>query len=383
MFFYWAMMLSFSGMYTMYIIEIGFSRTQIGMAAMIYVSSALIGQNFIGYLADKFNHIKKILILSISSGILIAILLFFSNQIWHVYFLIFLWGFFIRGTVPLSEIWFIRILKEKNTLHNFGTIRGYGSIGYGLSGVIIGSLLQKLGWDILSWCILITVCITITVIIAMKDLDSTAFLKTRKVNRNEVTYTKALKEISKIRPLRNIVLIVFLYNFVVSGIYSYLGVLISDFGGGPFILGTTYLFDAAPEIVTFMLTARLMSRYGSKKLIAAAFVLQIIRLALILIFNSPSAIMFLGILSGFAYGLIASSYKTYIYELAPENYKASCSGLSESIIGLSTILSVPIFGFVILKYSGTAAIFFGLIINIVVLAWLILGNKQRSKLGIV
>lgn len=371
------MMLSFTGMYTMYIIDIGFTRTQIGIAATIYIFATLIGKNFIGYLADRFKCIKKILLLSISSGIPVAILLIFSKQVWYVCLLIFIWGFFIGGTIPLSEIWFIRILKEKNTLQNFGTIRGVGSLGYGLAGVVIGFLLQKLGWDIFPLCILVTVFITIATIVVMKDIDPPLLLKVQKSHRKEVKYIDAIKEIFRIRPLRKIVLIVFLYLFVIHGIYSYLGVLISDFGGGPLSLGTTYLFDASPEIITFFLTARLMRRYGSKKLIAAAFVLQILRLTLILVFNSPSAIMFLGILSGFVYGLIASSYKTYIYELAPEKYKASCSGLSESIIGLSGVLSVPVFGFVILKYGGITAITMGLVINIIVLMWLILGDKQR------
>jgi MFS transporter, PPP family, 3-phenylpropionic acid transporter len=99
---------------------------------------------------------------------------------------------------------------------------------------------------------------------------------------------------------------------------------------------------------------------------------------LILVFNSSLAIMLLGILSGFAYGLLASSYKTYIYELAPEKYKISCLSLSESIIGLSGVISAPVFGFVIMKFGGYASIAMGLGIDVAA-ALYIAGTMYKER----
>jgi predicted MFS family arabinose efflux permease len=173
------------------------------------------------------------------------------------------------------------------------------------------------------------------------------------------------------------IIIMFTYNFAMKGIYSYLGILVGDFGGGALSLGLTYFFDASPEIITFFLADRLLKKFHSKNLILVAFVLQIIRLTVILIFNNAIAVISMGVLSGFAFGLVAASYKTYIYNLAPAMYKASCLSLAESIIGLSAIISAPIFGFVFVRFGTNSAILFGLIINII--AALVMVKDVLSK----
>ncbi len=99
---------------------------------------------------------------------------------------------------------------------------------------------------------------------------------------------------------------------------------------------------------------------------------------MILVFNSPLSIILLGSLSGFAYGLLATAYKTYIYEIAPEKYKVSCLSLCESMIGLSGVLSAPVFGFLIIKLDGYASIAIGL--GIYVIMTLILArNRHKEK----
>lgn len=374
------MMLSVIGMYTMYIAEIGFTKKQISIAVTIFTLSSFVGQNFLGYLADRLKCIKKLLILSNIVGIFVSIALNFSDKIWFMGILISLWGFFLSGTVPLSEAWYLGVLKANGDDKEFGAIRGMGSIGYGLSGILIGLLLTQYGWEIYSWYITISTCITLLIILLIDEENDGA-----SIQKENVSVRGALEQIIKIRPLRSVVIIVFVYSFVLRGIYSYLGVLVMDFGGGPLSLGFAYFFDATPELITFTLTTRLLSKYQNKDLIFAAFIIQIIRLSSILVFNSPIAIIVLGTLSGFAFGLLATAYKTFIYEVAPDKYKVSCLSLSESIIGLSGVISAPVFGFLFVKFDGHIAIAIGLSIYIlmtIILGIRLYGSGKRDKSSI-
>lgn len=374
------MMLSVIGMYTMYIAEMGFTKKQISIAVTIFTLSSFVGQNFLGYLADRLKCIKKLLILSNIVGIFVSIALNFSDKIWFMGILISLWGFFLSGTVPLSEAWYLGVLKANGDDKEFGAIRGMGSIGYGLSGILIGLLLTQYGWEIYSWYITISTCITLLIILLIDEENDGA-----SIQKENVSVRGALEQIIKIRPLRSVVIIVFVYSFVLRGIYSYLGVLVMDFGGGPLSLGFAYFFDATPELITFTLTTRLLSKYQNKDLIFAAFIIQIIRLSSILVFNSPIAIIVLGTLSGFAFGLLATAYKTFIYEVAPDKYKVSCLSLSESIIGLSGVISAPVFGFLFVKFDGHIAIAIGLSIYIlmaIILGIRLYGSGKRDKSSI-
>lgn len=375
MFTYWAMMLSVVGMYTMYIAEIGFTKSEISFAVTVFTLSGFIGQNFFGYLADRLKCIKKLLILSNIVGIVVSIALNFTTQIWSMGIIIFLWGFFLYGTVPLSEAWYMGVLKANGDENKFGEIRGRGSIGYGLSGILLGVLLKRLGWHVYSWYILVSTCITLVIILSMDENEGIIRGEglVDDAREDRVSIREAAEQIIHIKPLRSIVIIVFIYSFVLKGIYNYLGVLVMDFGGGPLSLGFAYFCDATPELITFTLTTRLLNKYHNKDLIFAAFIMQIIRLSLILVFNSPVAIILLGTLSGFAYGLLATAYKTFIYEIAPDKYKVSCLSLSESIIGLSGVISAPVFGFLFVKFDGHIAISIGL--SIYVLIAIILGVR--------
>ncbi len=377
MFTYWAMMLGIAGMYTMYIAEVGFTKKQISIAVTIFTISTFIGQNFFGYLADRFKCIKKLLILANIVGIIVSIALNFSDETWFIGILIFLWGFFLYGTVPLSDAWYMGVLEANGDGNKFGVIRGMGSIGYGLSGVLMGLLLKHYGWGIYSWYITVSTFITLGIILSIDEDDGGTIIQ-----REDISMREAFEQIIKTKPLRSIVIIVFIYNFVLKGIYSYLGVLVMDFGGGPLSLGLTYFFDATPELITFALTSKLLDRYENRDLIFVAFILQIIRLSLILVFNSPVAIILLGTLSGFAFGLLATAYKTFIYEVAPDKYKVSCLSLSESIIGLSGVISAPVFGFLFVKFDGHMAIGIGLLIYVLIALSLgirLYGNKKWNK----
>ena len=374
------MMLSMSGMYTMYIIQAGFSKAEISITVSIFTFSSLIGQYIIGYITDRFKCVKKILFISIFISLIGTTALIFLKEGWTINILVLLWGFFAYGTVPISEAWYIDVLKANGDQKIFGRIRGFGSIGFGISGMLLGFLLQSFGWSIYKWYIITSVFLVLLLILTMEDNKELKLYKGiggGKGDEANISLKEAFREIIKNKPLKSIIIVLFTFTFVVKGIYSYLGVIVSDSGGGSLSYGLTLFFDASPEIITFFLASKLLARYRNKGLIFAAFILQIIRLSLILVFNSPTAIMLLGILSGFSFGLLASSYKTYIYDLAPEKYKISCLGLSESIIGFSAVLSVPIFGFIVMKFGGYASIAVGLAINII--AAFILARSLRTK----
>jgi MFS transporter, PPP family, 3-phenylpropionic acid transporter len=380
MFIFWAMILGMAGMYTMYLAQLGFSKKEVSICVTLYTVSGIIGQSFVGYLVDKYKSIRKIMFLVISTGLLVATGLVFAKVNWQIYLLISMWAFFISGSIPLSDTWCIDTLKFYGEQRNFGKIRGFGSIGYGLAGSFFGLLLQRFGWKIYNWYLIIGVLSTLLVIYMMKDSHRIDFNEKHEANNRQenISIGEALWEIFKIRPLILTIGIIFIYTFVVRGIYSYLGVLIGDYGGGAASLGFTYFFDATPEVVTFFLASKLIKKFKSKGVIFAAFLLQIVRLSVILIFNNAMAVILMGVLSGFAYGLIASSYKTYIYELSPAKYRVTCISLSESIIGISGIISAPVFGFIFTKFGTNAAIAFGLIIY-VLLAIIMGGNLFSEK----
>lgn len=373
-------MLSVSGMYTMYIAQLGFSKKEVSITVTLYTFASLIGRIFIGYISDKLKSPRKMMAICVSLGLVVAAGINVFTLHWQIDLLFCIWGFFVFSTFPISEGWCMANLKARNEERNFGKIRGFGSIGYGLSGPAIGLLIGNFGWRIYKWYMIAGIIIILIIIYYMKDNVVSAADKD-KVNNNDgekITIKEAFFEIIKIKELFIIIAIVFMYSFVLSGIYSYLALIVADFGGTVISLGFTYFFDATPEIFTFFLSSKLLKKYKCKSLIFVAFVLQVVRLTIILVLNNAKAVIFMGVFSGFAYGLLASSYKTYVYELAPAKYKSSCLSLAETIIGTSGIASAPIFGFIFASFGTHTAILSGLIMYII-LVFILLADSLFSK----
>jgi MFS transporter, PPP family, 3-phenylpropionic acid transporter len=161
LFIYWAMILSVTGMYTMFISDMGFTKKEISIAVTIYTLSGLIGQIVIGYIVDKFKQIKNVAAASLFIGLISAAGLLFVKEIWQIYLMLVIWGFFISATYPLTDTWCINTLKEENEQRNFGKIRGFGSIGYGFSGILLGLLLKSFGWKIYFWDIVLGIILTL------------------------------------------------------------------------------------------------------------------------------------------------------------------------------------------------------------------------------
>ncbi len=397
---YWGMLLCMTGISTLFMLRNGFSRLEVSLAVSGYALFALVGQNVLGFMADRVGNVRRIMLVSISAGLLIAYALSIAVEHWQMLALIWSWAFFLTGTVPLADAWVIGMLKKTGSQRRFGEIRGLGSIGYAISGVALGFILEKIGWDYYYWYIASSVLITLLSIFIIKDDNSIALYKVtgdktvekkgeetgRGGSRSGIKIGEVFRAIIRIRELRNIIIIMFMYIFFVRGIYSYLAVMISDLGGGAINLGYTYFFDAAPEIVTFFLASKLLARFEGRWLILAALLLQVLRLVLIFILNNTLSIILLGALGGFSYGLIASAYKTQIYELAPARFKISCVSLSESLIGLAGLCSVPVFGFVIAEYGGRYSVGIGLGLAVITVAFILktqgFGRKSRLNEGI-
>lgn len=240
-------MLSFAGMYTMYIAKMGFSKKEISIAVTIYTVSGLIGQSVIGYLIDKFKNTRAILLICFGTGIFAVFGLPFARIKWLTYAIITVWGFFISGTSSITDAWSINMLKKYKAERNFGRVRGFGSVGYGLSGAVIGILLSRFGWNVYYFYMGIGLILTMIVVYCMNDVEE---VKMEKIN-SKVSIREASVQIFKIKPLIVMIIIVFMYNFVVKGIYNYLSVIVSEFGGGPLSLGFTYFFDATPRLSLF------------------------------------------------------------------------------------------------------------------------------------
>lgn len=158
-------------------------------------------------------------------------------------------------------------------------------------------------------------------------------IKERKTRRFKLYKGLSLKDLDK-----NFKLFLFLSAVFSLGAFSYSFLLIyaKEFGFQTTFVPVLYLiFTVAASLLSFPL-GRLSDKWGRKPLIFLSFFLWGLVLIFLILGQSYAAVIIGFVLYGAHQGALEPVQKTFVSELAPENFRASSLGGFQMITGLCT-----------------------------------------------
>lgn len=160
----------------------GLSGTEIGWVLAVGPLASIISQPFWGYLSDKYKTVKWVLIMTIIGMLIFSILFFQMNQL--IFILIF-GAFFYFFSSPVGALGDSLAQRQADLLNiSFGSIRTWGSIGFALSSLIIGQLLNIYGVEFMRWPYLFFG--TVLLVIAFKIDDVKSYESDQTININDL-----------------------------------------------------------------------------------------------------------------------------------------------------------------------------------------------------
>ena len=146
----------------------GLNGTEIGWVLAVESCASLLAQPIWGYLSDKFKTVRKILFICVI-GLLIGSSIFFQMDTLST---ILITGaafyFFATPIGALSDSLAQRRADELNI--SFGSIRMWGSVGFAISALIVGRILDQFGVQYMIWPYLFFGLVILFVLIPMKDV---------------------------------------------------------------------------------------------------------------------------------------------------------------------------------------------------------------------
>ena len=123
----------------LYLKDLGLTTEEIGFLLAMGAVIAIIGQPFFGYVSDRIQSTKKVLI-SVMVCSLFVSFFYFSVQSFIMLLILFIvLNFFQSSSGPLIENITITYSKKHNK--NYGLIRLWGDVGVGAAAVILGALI--------------------------------------------------------------------------------------------------------------------------------------------------------------------------------------------------------------------------------------------------
>jgi MFS transporter, PPP family, 3-phenylpropionic acid transporter len=350
-YFYWALSAAFLGYYVLYFEDLNMiSISQIGIMMSLYTFSALVGQNVFGYISDKMRSVRWPVIMgTFLLGLILLFLPFLKNIVW-IYASIAFIGFLQQPIGPMLDSWCLKHLSHHDAEHVYGKIRAFGSFGWATSGLITAWFIAKLGWNMMYFLASINAVILIIVTFRVPDIlvDS----EQDKRSAEYLTPIKVYKKLFSNTDYLHILLVIFLLFLGAQTAYNYLGLIVKDTGGTVINLGLTYLVDAGSEIPAMLLSVWLLRKYPPRRMMIWAVLVYLLRYGLILYFRSPQVVILSSVIHGLAFGLMLTSLRKYIFDIAPKNLQTSALTISDGVLlSLTIIIGGTVGGYIIQHYS--------------------------------
>jgi len=260
------------------------------------------------------------------------------------------------------------ISTKENRGYNFGLLRAMDNFG-AVCGIVVSIVfLNILGYRKLFLLAAIPSLIGALIIFL--------FIKEQKVSDTKIYKGLTVKHLD-----RNFRLFLFLNAIFALGSFSYSFLLIyaKKCGFSIAAVPVLYLLFTIFAAIFSLPFGRLSDRIGRKAVLVVAYSLWI-AVCLIAIFSKAhTAIVLVFVLYGLHKAALEPVQKTFVSELAPQDYKASSLGAFQMVIGLSALPASLIAGLLWDKVSIVSPFYLSLTLTIISLIFLIFVKEAKTK----
>lgn len=326
---------SFSSYQTVYLQEVGFSASQLGLLNALTSGVSIASLAFWGMVSDRIRSLRKVLITVLVGGaVLFALIpaiptglpsspLLLLTLIPVVYF--------FRGSMsPYAENLLVRNANELRL--NYGLLRSVGSFLFTAGGLAITALLPLVGVSSTFW--LSGVMMIPVVILTLLAREPNA-QPAQSVPKEKLDLSQLFRNKSYVAFL----IFGFLFYIAANCEASFFPYFIQGVGVPTDRYVVVLSYRAFLEIPFLLLMVKLRRRFSLGRLVVAAAVLMAVECVFLGLFaNSLMSILLCATFFGLGNGLFIGSSLNYLYELAPSHLKASAQAFFSAVSSVAGIL---------------------------------------------
>lgn len=314
-FFYFASLGVLVPYWSLYLKSLGFDSLAIGALVAILPATKLVAPYLWGWVADHTR--RSMLIIRIGSvlALLSFTLVFISHQLWWLVSVMLLFSFFWNATLPQFEAMTLNHLG--NDTHRYSMIRLWGSLGFIVTVVIIGDLLQDYDAEIIPLVVLITFVI----------ISITSFMVPEKLNTPHSEHSPIWRVVKQPKVLAFLV-VSFLMLCSHGPYYTFYTIYLEELGYSSHMIGVLWAVGVLSEVIIFLMMHRLLPRFGARKLLFVTFMLTTLRWLIIGFYADDLTMLFIAqLIHAFSFGV----FHSVGISLAHEYFTGSHQGRGQAL----------------------------------------------------
>ncbi len=323
----------------------GFTELQIGQLYLWAGIVAIIGSMINGYIAQRINDERKVVQVG-AIMMLLSIIALYINHTFMFTLLIFTFLFFMRSTIyVIGDELIINYLAVNPSLNiEFGKIRSFGSLGWGLNFLVNGIIITVApNLLIVSW-----------LIAAMLLLVASFKMPLSNVKHEAEKFDKhKFKQLLSNRSLMIFIICNGLFWGTINNMQTYSQFMVQDLGG---TLGIYGLMNSIILVVDFIVmnnSTKVNNRLGNKRYYRFIGFLLLVKYIIIMFAFSPVLIYVSVLIDPFFFGLMVPFSSKYIKTIIDPSASTIALSMEKVLSQLAAAIGSIIFGYVYSVYGGS------------------------------
>lgn len=326
-----------------YASHIGISGTRIGLILATGSVVTIVCQPLWGMVSDKFRTIQKLLLLLLAISAVCGTLLFRMDEPWLLTLFVVGMNVFYMPTDALMESLNYRTSQRIGV--SYGSIRMFGAMGYSVTSLGAGWLMQLWGMDSLTWIFLFFSVAALLLAAGAPDVASSS---------KPAAFRQLLVFLHQPRTLA-----FFLFVLIIAVPHKmndlYIGLYMEQLGGNVRETGMAWFVMTLTETAMFAVSSRLIKPGREGAVMAVAAGLYALRFLLSSYVADPWQLVALQVFQGFTFVLFYVGSMQYLYSIVPEQWKATGqTALTLLFFGVSGIVGSPVGGWLLDQWGGAS-----------------------------
>jgi MFS family permease len=352
----------------LYYTQRGLSGAQIGLLAGIPPLMTMLGASVWGTLADATRRYKLVFLLVISGTIGSVVLIPWTSAFVSLSLAVALHAFCFMSLVPLLDNSALEILGQRSA--QYGQIRLWGSLGWGLGAPLIGPLVEQWGlqWSFYGHAALMLIGLLIAIPLPVASKSSSD------------NFGRGLKHLLQDQRWYLFLLVIFIAGFGDALIRNYWFLYLKDLNTSSLLMGLSLTIGMVSELFVLFFSGQLLKKLGTQKLLILSVVAQAARLLGWSFITDPYAALSLQLFNGLTFGVLWLAGVAYAKEIAPAGLGATAQGvLSGVYFGFSSMVGALAGGFLYEQIGSWGMYRWGAVVMIIGLLIFILAGSLKLK----
>lgn len=323
----------------------GLSGTEIGVLGTVEAGVALLAAPVWGRWNDRLNRPRFLLQIALWGMAIASLLLGRQDQFLLIALFVALSALVSAGWMPLSDN-FAGGIAERFENVGFGSIRLWGSMGWMIVAPVAGRLIEVVGIYV---AFVGQATGMIASALAIRLIPEPA--PEPAVSGTQAAATPRYREVLSIirhnRRLASLVIGLACVWLLSGGLYNFEAIYLDELGASETAIGLANVLNAGIELPAMLLADRMLRRYSAGWLLRGSFLVQAVRMALILLVPTIPMIMGTRLLMGIHFSLYSVGVLAYIRSYTGASYRVTTLALiTVTLRYLSTMFGNPLSGLV-------------------------------------